>query len=90
MKLVDTIGEMLSKSPAADVSGATRQYWSGRKTGGCMETLAKQGVVLEELGDEESRKKRFKKLIGFSQTNVPEPFKEEMANLIPGWGKTSQ
>ena len=64
MKLIDTIGERLWQSSTADVSEDTTRYWGGEETGGCMETIAKKGVVLEELGDEKSRQKWFKKLIG--------------------------
>jgi hypothetical protein len=88
MKLVDAIGETLSKSAAADVSKEMTKYWNGEDCGGCMETLARHGVVLEELGDEKSRIERFKKLIGFSRSPELEPFQEEMERLIPGWGKT--
>jgi hypothetical protein len=76
MKLVDRIGEILATSPTADVNEETSRYWSGEETGGCMETLTRQGIVLEELDDETARRERFKKLIGFSQANVPEPFED--------------
>jgi hypothetical protein len=55
-----------------------------------MEMLARQGVVLEELGDHKSRIERFKKLIGFSRSLEPEPFQEEMERLIPGGRKPSE
>jgi hypothetical protein len=90
MKLVDAIGEALSKSASADVSTETTKYWNGEDSGRCMETLASEGVVLEELGDEKSRIERFKKLIGFSRSLEPEPFQEEVERLIPGWGKPSE
>ena len=90
MKLIDTIGEILSKSETANVSEETTRYWNGEETGGCMETLVKHGKVLEELDDEKSRLERFKKLVGFTRTNEREPFEEEIDRLIPGWDKTSK
>jgi hypothetical protein len=88
MKLVDAIGELLSESKAANVTEETTRYWNGEDTGGCIETLVKQGKVLEELGDEKSRRERLKKLFGFTLSDEREPFEEEMDRLIPGWGKT--
>jgi hypothetical protein len=74
----------------ADVGQQATQYLSGDDTGGCMETLAKRGVVREELGDEKARMERFKRLVGFARTGEPEPYEEEMARLFPGSDKVSK